>query len=86
MITGASYLKFTDCQHSFCNVHHLRDLCFIVEQYDQTWAAKMKRLLCDIKVEVASTSEQHSVLSRDRLTYYEAEYDSLIAQGFAAIS
>ena len=38
-----SYLKFTDCQHSFCNVHHLRDLSFIVEQYGQAWAAKMKR-------------------------------------------
>ena len=78
-----SYLKFTDCQHSFCNVHHLRDLCFIVEQYDQAWAAKMKRLLCDIKEEVASTPEQHTALPRDRLAYYEAAYDALIAQGFA---
>ena len=78
-----SYLKFTDCQHSFCNVHHLRDLCFIVEQYDQAWAAKMKRLLCDIKDEVAATSEQHTALPRDRLAYYEAAYDALIAQGLA---
>ena len=79
-----SYLKFSDCQHSFCNVHHLRDLCFIVEQYNQAWAAKMKRLLCDIKDEVASTSQQHTALPRDRLAYYEAAYDALIAQGFAA--
>ena len=79
-----SYLKFSDCQHSFCNVHHLRDLTFIVEQYDQAWAAKMKRLLCDIKDEVASTSAQHTALPRDRLAYYEAAYDALIAQGFAA--
>ena len=79
-----SYLKFSDCQHSFCNVHHLRDLCFIVEQYDQAWAAKMKRLLCDIKEEVASTPAQHTALPRDRLAYYEAAYDALIAQGFAA--
>ena len=78
-----SYLKFSDCQHSFCNVHHLRDLCFIVERYDQAWAAKMKRLLCDIKEEVASTPEQHTALPRDRLAYYEAAYDALIAQGFA---
>ena len=77
------YLKFTDCQHSFCNVHHLRDLTFIVEQYGQAWAAKMKRLLCDIKDEVASTSVLHTTLPPDRLAYYEAEYDALIAQGFA---
>ena len=79
-----SYLKFSDCQHSFCNVHHLRDLAFIVEQYDQAWAAKMKRLLCDIKDEVAATSARHTTLPPDRLSYYEAEYDALIAQGFAA--
>ena len=77
------YLKFTDCQHSFCNVHHLRDLTFIVEQYGQAWAAKMKRLLCDIKDEVASMSKLHTALPPDRLAYYEAEYDALIAQGFA---
>ena len=79
-----SYLKFSDCRHSFCNVHHLRDLAFIVEQYDQAWAAKMKRLLCNIKDEVASTSARHTTLPPDRLSYYEAEYDALIAQGFAA--
>jgi transposase len=78
-----SYLKFSDCQHSFCNVHHLRDLAFIVEQYDQAWAAKMKRLLCDIKDEVAATSARHTTLPPDRLSYYEAAYDALIAQGFA---
>ena len=79
-----SYLKFTDCQHSFCNVHHLRDLCLIFEQYGQAWAAKMKRLLCNIKNEVAPTSTLHTTLPPARLSYYEAEYDALIAQGFAA--
>ena len=79
-----SYLKFSDCRHSFCNVHHLRDLAFIVEQYDQAWAAEMKRLLCDIKDEVAATSQRHTALPAHRLAYYEAEYDALIAQGFAA--
>ncbi len=78
-----SYFKFSDCQHSLCNVHHLRDLNFIIEQYDQAWAKKMKRLLCDIKDEVASTSTRHTTLPPDRLAYYEAEYDALIAEGFA---
>ena len=79
-----SYFKFGDCQHCLCNVHHLRELRFIVEQYDQAWAAQMERLLLDIKAEVASTSALHTALPPDRLAYYEAEYDALIAQGFAA--
>ena len=80
----ASYLQFTDCQHAFCNVHHLRDLRFVFEQYGQAWAEKMARLLCTIKAEVEATPEPHTVLPPDRLADYEAKYDSLIAQGFAA--
>ena len=80
----ASYLQFSDCQHAFCNVHHLRELRFVFEQYGQAWAEKMARLLCTIKAEVASTPEAHTVLPPERLAYYEAEYDSLIVQGLAA--
>ena len=80
----ASYLQFCGCQHAFCNVHHLRELRFIHEQYDQAWATKMAQLLCTIKAEVASTPAAHTALPPERLAYYEAEYDALIAQGFAA--
>ena len=78
-----SYFKFRDCRHCLCNVHHLRELRFIVEQYGQAWAAQMERLLLDIKAEVAATSELHTALPPDRLAHYEAQYDALIAQGFA---
>ena len=54
-----------------------------VKECGQAWAAKMKRLLCDIKDEIASTSARHTTLPPDRLAYYEAENDALIAQGFA---
>ena len=80
----ASYLKFSGCQHAFCNVHHLRELLFIHEQYRQTWAEKMACLLRTIKAEVASTSEPHTALPPDRLAAYEAEYDAIIGAGFAA--
>ncbi|MXZ21511.1 MAG: transposase [Caldilineaceae bacterium SB0665_bin_25] len=40
--------------------------------------------LCDIKEGVASTSERHTALPRERLADYEAAYAALIAQGFAA--
>ena len=80
----ASYLQFPACQHAFCNVHHLRELRFIHEQYDQAWATKMAQLLCTIKTDVASTSEMDAALPPERLTHYEAEYDALIAQGLAA--
>ena len=78
-----SYFKFRDCQHCLCNVHHLRELRFVAEQYGQAWAAQMERLLLDIKAEVAATSALHTALPPDRLAHYETQYDALIAQGFA---
>ena len=80
----ASYLKFSGCQHAFCNVHHLRELLFVHEQYGQTWAEKLACLLRTIKAEVASTAELHTALPPERLAAYEAEYDAIIAAGFAA--
>jgi transposase len=80
----ASYLQFDNCQHDFCNAHHLRELQFITDQYQQTWAAEMSQLLLDIKAEVASISETATSLPAERLAHYEAEYDKLIATGFTA--
>lgn len=79
----AAYLSFENCQHAFCNAHHLRELQFIVEQYQQPWAAEMAHLLRTIQQEVAASPASATALPAERLTYYNAEYDSLIAQGLA---
>jgi transposase len=80
----ASYLVFDQCQHAFCNAHHLRELQFMVEQYQQPWAADMAQLLRAIKQAVDAAPPSATALPDDRLTFYNAEYDQLIAQGLAA--
>ena len=80
----ASYLQFSDCQHYFCNAHHLRELAFAHEQYGQAWAADMAHLLLRIKAEVETSPPPLMSLPPDRLLHYEAEYDLIIAQGLAA--
>lgn len=45
-----SYARYTTCRHALCNVHHLRELTFLEEQYHQAWASDLKALLREMKV------------------------------------
>jgi transposase len=80
----AAYLAFESCHHAFCNAHHLRELQFITEQYEQSWAAEMAQLLLDIKSEVVESPEQAHRLPPERLAHFAAEYDAILQQGFNA--
>ena len=43
------YQAQTVCRHALCNVHHLRELTFVEEQYDQPWAKDLKTLLVEMR-------------------------------------
>ena len=79
-----SYFTFDNCDHALCNVHHLRELQFIVEQYEQAWAEDMAGLLLKIKDEVEAAQSEQITLSPNRLTHFEKRYEDLIEQGLAA--
>lgn len=79
-----SYFAFEQCQHALCNAHHLRELQFIQDQYQQPWAQAMAQLLLDIKAEVEIAPLDHTSLPLERLIHFEQRYDNLIAQGLKA--
>jgi transposase len=79
-----SYFTFDNCQHALCNAHHLRELQFIVDQYEQDWAQEMAQLLLDIKAEVEAAPLGHMALSSECLAHFEQRYDELLAQGLQA--
>jgi transposase len=79
-----SYFTFDNCQHGLCNAHHLRELQFVVDQYQQNWAQQMAQLLLDIKSEVDAAPLDQASLSPALLTHFEQRYDELIAQGLHA--
>ena len=79
-----SYFTFDHCQHALCNAHHLRELQFVVDQYQQSWAQEMVQLLLDIKTEVDAAHPHHTSLPPERIAHFAQRYDELIAQGLEA--
>ena len=71
--------------HALCNVHHLRELTFVSEQWSQAWATDMKTLLRQIKEAVAEARARGQArLSPETQQEFETRYTSILARGFAA--
>jgi transposase len=77
-----SYFQFPGVEHGLCNAHHLRELLFIREQYEQDWAEGLAKLLVEIKDTVAITQQQgQPALSPAQIADFEARYDRLLEAG-----
>ena len=77
-----SYFTFNDCQHALCNAHHLRELRFIHEQYEQKWAEDMAKLLVSIKKRTENTLLGE--LSEKEQRRFEEAYDQIVEEGLEA--
>lgn len=73
------------CAHALCNVHHLRELTFVAEQYQQAWADELKDLLQELQRTVATAREAgQDHLAAPTLTCASARYRHLADVGLAA--
>jgi transposase len=78
------YFTYDKCAHALCNAHHLRELRFIDQQYQQVWATDMAALLLEIKAAVAVTPAPAMRLAAPELEAFETRYDAVVHAGFAA--
>ena len=80
----ASYGKY-DSIHALCNAHHLRELRFIVERYEQDWASNMSALLVEIKTNIAIAQAAGKIsLTLAQIANFERRYQEIIEAGLIA--
>jgi transposase len=80
-----SYDQFPQPRQALCNAHHLRELLFLEERYQQQWAADLAQLLLQVKqaVEEAQTAGRTS-LGAEQLAAFEQRYAEWIGLGCLA--
>jgi transposase len=77
-----AYFNYS-CNHALCNVHHLRELTFIFEEYNQDWAKEMLDLLLEINEEVEKVKLKGKTrLNHKTIKNFENRYMEKIKEGF----
>lgn len=79
------YLKYL-CGHGLCNEHHLRELIFLIEEKNCSWASSMKQLLLNIKETVDKVKTEFNAKSLDHniIRKFERRYQWIIKKGIKA--
>ena len=77
---GSSFLYA--CTHATCNVHLLRDLTYLAEEQGLWWAAKLKRLLLEMKEATDQRREQGRLwLDPLEVADWQARFLAILAEG-----
>ena len=76
----ASYFKYP-CAHAICNVHLIRELRGISENYGQTWSGQMHDLMHEIKKAVEGIREHAPALDPQQVADFEVRYRHIIESG-----
>jgi len=75
-----TYFQY-DCLHALCNVHLIRELTGISENFGQIWSEQMMNLTLEIKKEVDSAQLRLCLLSLKQIADFETRYTRIIELG-----
>jgi len=77
------YLNY-NCDHGLCNAHHLRELKFLFEEQQQTWAREMSDLLLNMKTFTEKQKKGSAQLTAAQKEPWLKRYRAIVAKGHAA--
>ena len=80
----ASYFQFANLSHALCNAHHLRELKFLEERHQQTWATQMIALLIEMKQAAETAKAMEVSLTPEVIAQFDTRYENLIHVGLQA--
>jgi transposase len=83
----SSYYKYLLCRHFQCIAHILRELTYLHEEMNQSWAREMKDLLLDAKMlrdrENQRMPGQRKVIGRQTRDRIQERYADIVLEGFS---
>ena len=72
------YNKYTNCSHSYCNAHLLRELNGISEKDTMRWSEDMHTLLTNMNIAVHKAKENHKKeLSQAQIQKFTKNYEKI---------
>lgn len=80
-----SYFNY-DCDHSLCNAHHLRELEFVYERYDQEWANQLMKCLNEMNDTIKAAKEAgKKQVKKEVIKGFEEKYRTILKNGLEEI-
>jgi len=73
------YNNYTNCSHSYCNAHILRELNGVTEKESVLWSQDMHKLLTDMNIAVHKAKENDkTAISQEQIKKFIKNYEKII--------
>ena len=77
----SSYLSFSDCLHTFCKSHLLRELVFLFEQHEQAWAKELHDLFLAMHKSVRALKARDAPPTQKQYRRWQRQYRRILRAG-----
>jgi transposase len=77
----SSYLGFENCLHTFCKSHLMRELVFLFEQHDQSWAKELHDLFLEMLQCIQERKARDAPLSQAEYQRWYERYWEILRVG-----